>query len=114
LNFEELRQQYELCDMVVFASTYEGFGLPILEASAVGRPLVTSSISPMNEIAGSAAYKVNPYNVFDIRRGVLRIIEDSNYRNQLIENTALIREQYSINKVLSQYVDIYQSLLKRD
>ena len=99
--------------MVVFASTYEGFGLPILEASAVGRPLVTSSIAPMNEIAGQAAYKVNPYNIFDIRRGILRIIEDERYRNQLIENTAIIREQYSINNVLSEYVDIYQSLLKR-
>jgi glycosyltransferase involved in cell wall biosynthesis len=114
LNFEELRQQYELCDMVVFASTYEGFGLPILEASAVGRPLVTSCISPMNEIAGTAAYKVNPYNVFDIRRGVLRIIEDVKYRNQLIENTALIREQFSIQKVLAQYIEIYQSVLKRN
>lgn len=113
LNFEELRQQYELCDMVVFASTYEGFGLPILEASAVGRPLVTSSISPMNEIAGSAAYKVNPYNVFDIRRGILRIIEDEGYRNQLIENTAIVRERFSIQKVLAQYINIYQSVLKK-
>jgi len=110
LNFEKLREQYELCDMVVFASTYEGFGLPILEASAVGRPLVTSCISPMNEIAGDAACKVNPFNILDIRRGILRIIEDEHYRNLLINNSQIIRHQFSIEKVLTQYMEIYESL----
>jgi glycosyltransferase involved in cell wall biosynthesis len=64
---------YAECDIVTFISLYEGFGLPILEACAVGRPLVTSCISPMNEIAEDAGVKVNPYNIFDIRRGLLKI-----------------------------------------
>jgi len=110
LSFEELKQQYELCDMVVFASTYEGFGLPILEASAVGRPLVTSCISPMNEIAGDAASKVNPYNILDIRRGILRVIEDEAYRSQLLSNAKRIRDEYSIDRILAKYVAIYQGL----
>jgi glycosyltransferase involved in cell wall biosynthesis len=110
LKFEDLREQYELCDMVVFASTYEGFGLPILEASAVGRPLVTSCISPMNEIAGDAACKVNPYNIFDIRRGILRVIEDANYRENLVSLSERIREEYSIDRILTRYVEIYKEL----
>jgi glycosyltransferase involved in cell wall biosynthesis len=110
LNFEELREQYELCDMVVFASTYEGFGLPILEASAVGRPLVTSCISPMNEIAGDAACKVNPYNILDIRRGILKVIENAAYRDSLVSNTIRIREGYNIHQILSRYIEIYKEL----
>jgi glycosyltransferase involved in cell wall biosynthesis len=110
LKFEDLRAQYELCDMVVFVSTYEGFGLPILEASAVGRPLVTSSISPMNEIAGDAACKVNPYNIFDIRRGILKVIENTEYREQLISNTKRIREEYSIDRIQARYIEIYKEL----
>jgi glycosyltransferase involved in cell wall biosynthesis len=110
LSFDELKQQYELCDMVAFVSTYEGFGLPILEACAVGRPLVTSRISPMDEIADDAACKVNPYNIFDIRRGILRIIENEAYRNQLVNNGWKLRYKYSIDQITSQYADLYRAV----
>lgn len=110
LSFDELKQQYELCDMVVFASTYEGFGLPILEACAVGRPLVTSRISPMDEIADDAACKVNPYNVLDIRRGILNVIENETYRDQLINNGWKMRYKYSINNITEKYTDLYEQV----
>ena len=110
LSFEELKQQYELCDMVVFASTYEGFGLPILEACAVGRPLVTSRISPMDEIADDAACKVNPYNILDIRRGILKVIENEEYRDQLINNGWKMRYKYSIDNVTGKYTDLYEQI----
>ncbi len=110
LSFEQLRQQYQECDMVAFVSTYEGFGLPILEACAVGRPLVTSRISPMDEIADDAACKVNPWNVYDIRRGITKVIEDAQYREQLINNGWKMRYRYSIENITNQYADIYQKI----
>lgn len=110
LSFEELKQQYIECDMVAFVSTYEGFGLPILEACAVGRPLVTSRISPMNEISEDAACKVNPYNILDIRRGILKVIEDADYRDQLINNGWKMRYRYSIDNITSQYSGIYEQI----
>lgn len=113
LSFDEMRQQYEEADMVVFVSTYEGFGLPILEACAVGRPLVTSRISPMNEIADDAACKVNPYNVLDIRRGILRVIEDEAYRDQLVNNGWKLRYRYSIDNITNMYAEIYDAMAQR-
>lgn len=110
LSFDELKQQYIDCDLVAFVSTYEGFGLPILEACAVGRPLVTSRISPMNEIADDAACKVNPHNVFDIRRGILKVIEDAGYRDQLINNGWKLRYRYSIEHITDQYSEIYETI----
>lgn len=107
LSFESLRALYIQSDMVAFISTYEGFGLPILEAFAVGRPLITSSIAPMEEIAGSAAVKVNPYNVLDIRRGLLKIIEDDAYRDSLIRQGLERVKQYRISDIMQQYADLY-------
>ncbi len=113
LSFHELKQQYIECDMVAFVSTYEGFGLPILEACAVGRPLVTSRISPMNEIAEDAACKVNPYNVIDIRRGILQVIENADYREELINNGWKMRYRYSIENITSQYSGIYEQIAQQ-
>ena len=110
ISFEALHQLYIDCDMVTFISTYEGFGLPILEACAVGRPLVTSCISPMNEIAEDAAVKVNPYNLFDIRRGLLKIIEDDVFRDELIQKGRKLAEKYHIDTVRHMYETLYKSL----
>jgi glycosyltransferase involved in cell wall biosynthesis len=110
VSFENLNQLYIDCDIVTFISTYEGFGLPILEACAVGRPLVTSYISPMNEIAEDAAVKVNPYNIFDIRRGLLKIIEDNAFREELIGKGRKLAQKYHIDTVQKMYVDLYKSV----
>jgi glycosyltransferase involved in cell wall biosynthesis len=110
ISFEALNYLYVDCDIVTFISTYEGFGLPILEACAVGRPLVTSCISPMNEIAEDAAVKVNPYNIFDIRRGLLKIIEDDAFRVELIEKGRRLAQKYHIETVQKMYETLYKSL----
>jgi glycosyltransferase involved in cell wall biosynthesis len=66
----------------IYPSLYEGFGLPMLEAMAVGTPVITSNITSMPEIAGDAAYLINPYEVDSIVEGIERII----YDNELQEN----------------------------
>ena len=83
ISDEEMIRQYQLADIIVLPSTYEGFGMPILEAQAVGRPVLTANISSMPEVAGDAACLVDPYNVMEIRDGILRIISDDEYRRGL-------------------------------
>lgn len=56
LSRNQLLDQYINCDMLIFASTYEGFGLPIIEANAIGRPVVTSEAWSMPEVAGNQQF----------------------------------------------------------
>lgn len=113
LSNEALLEQYKLADMLVFASTYEGFGLPIIEANAVGRPVVTSTLYSMPEVAGDAACLVDPYNVDSIRNGILRVIKDADYRDSLVKAGFKNVERFSATAIAEQYAQLYRELANR-
>jgi len=71
----DLPSFYALSEALVWPSLYEGFGLPILEAMSVGTPVVTSNISSMPEVAGSAAILVDPKNTEDVTRGIKKALK---------------------------------------
>jgi glycosyltransferase involved in cell wall biosynthesis len=69
---EELARLYRGSRCLVYASLYEGFGLPVAEALACGCPIVTSAESAMAEVAGDDAVYVDPEDVASIRGGIER------------------------------------------
>lgn len=97
-------------DIVSFVSTYEGFGMPIIEAQWVERPVVTSNCSSMPEIAGDAACLVDPFDVMSIRQGMQRLINDEQYRESLIELGRKNREKFTLQAVAKRYLSLYERL----
>ncbi len=67
-----------------FPSLYEGFGFPVLEAMACGTPVLCSNTSSLPEVAGEAALQVDPLQVDEIARGLIRIATDEELRRTLI------------------------------
>ena len=63
LTDEEMQEAYATSDLLLFCSFLEGFGMPILEAKAVGLPVITSNIEPMSEVGAGYAIFVPPQNV---------------------------------------------------
>lgn len=110
LTEEEIINKYQYCDIVTFASTYEGFGMPILEANAVGRVVVTSNILSMPDVAGNAACLVNPYEIDSIREGVLRVIKDDRYRESLVINGLSNVLRFSPTVIAGQYFKLYEEM----
>ena len=102
--------EYSEADMIVFASTSEGFGLPIIEAQATGRPVVTSNISSMPEVAGLGACLVDPFDPGSIRSGILKLIHDTAYREELITQGFLNVERFRAREISRQYADLYAQL----
>jgi len=112
LTNNELIEQYQQCDMLSFVSLLEGFGLPILEAQSTGRPVITSNLSSMPEVAGRGACLVDPYNVGSIREGILKVIKDSEYRETLIAEGLENVKRFNIETVTQQYIELYQEVYK--
>ena len=96
---EEKQELLKNADVFLFPSFYEGFGLPILEAQAVGVPVVTSNISSMPEVVDletqlplwklsfqpSSAILVNPNNSEEIAESIYKLISDKNLRDNVIK-----------------------------
>jgi glycosyltransferase involved in cell wall biosynthesis len=111
LTDQEILEQYQQCDILSLVSTLEGFGMPIVEANAVGRVVITSNTTSMPEIANDAAVLVNPFDVTNIREGFLKIIQKPALREDLIHNGLKNHLRFQPKQLAEQYAEIYQSLI---
>ncbi len=107
---EDLRSLYNLCEIFVFPSLYEGFGFPLVEAFSCGAAVVTSNVSSCPEIAADAALVINPYNPDEIADAVVRLMDDVKLK-KLMQQRALNRAQnFSFQKTAEQTLAVYQEL----
>jgi glycosyltransferase involved in cell wall biosynthesis len=83
LTERELASAYKGAIATLFPSFYEGFGLPIIESMSVGTPVITSNLTSMPEIAGSAAILINPHESDHITDSINRVTDDSSLRDAL-------------------------------
>lgn len=113
LSEAELIALYQRTDMLAFVSTYEGFGMPIVEANRVGRPVITANISSMPEVAGNAALLVDPLNVESIKAGIIKIIEDKVYRAELVANGRINATRFDGDFLAKQYYKLYREVASR-
>lgn len=113
LNEKQIVEEYRNADIVSFCTTYEGFGLPVIEAQAMRKPVITSDLAPMNAVAGDGGVLVDPYDAASIRNGLNRLIGDAECRKQLVEAGTENIKRFDGKPLAKQYADIYERILSR-
>ncbi|MGI4856915.1 MAG: glycosyltransferase family 4 protein [Janthinobacterium lividum] len=102
---DDLISMYSLCDLHVFPSLLEGFGLPVLEALACGAPSLASNTSSMPEIIGREDALMDPHNPDDIAEKITRGLTDHPYRESLREHAVQQAAKFSWERSASLALD---------
>lgn len=76
ISDDELMSYIEHAEALAYPSYFEGFGIPIIEAMALGTPVITSNVSSMPEVAGGAAILIDPNSVSELKEAMYMILED--------------------------------------
>jgi len=108
---EDLPGLFAGADALLYPTLYEGFGLPVVEAMACGTPVLTSSTSALQEIAGGYAYLVDPLDVDAIARGILLLATDPKLRADFVELGRKRALDFSWDKAAERTLEVYAEAL---
>ncbi len=106
----DLAHFYGACDLFVFPSFYEGFGLPILEAMACGRAVACSNLTAMPEVADGAGILFDPHSTHEMVRAIADVLLDQELRTRLerlgIQRAAHFSWDQAARRTLDVYYDV--------
>lgn len=105
---EELLWLYKKSLAFIYVSSYEGFGLPILEALSMGKAVICSDAASMPEVGGDAAAYCNPHEIESISDTISRVVCDGQYRHELEKKACGQAEKFSYAKSAAKMLEIYR------
>jgi glycosyltransferase involved in cell wall biosynthesis len=110
LSDQELAVVYQMSELFLFPSLFEGWGAPIIEAITSGVPVITSTGSCFHETAGDAAIYVHPDNVEEMESSIQKVLGDSSVRKEMIERGMRYVRQFTEESVANKLMKVYKSL----
>ncbi|MBN2167831.1 MAG: glycosyltransferase family 4 protein [Actinobacteria bacterium] len=111
---QDLLLLYNACDLFVYPSLYEGFGLPVIEAMSCGTPVACSSITSIPEVAGDAAIYFDPANVQEMADAVSRGLNDDTLRKNCRQKGMERASRFSWRNSASELFELFNEVMRRN
>jgi glycosyltransferase involved in cell wall biosynthesis len=108
--YSDLPYLYSGADVFVFASFYEGFGFPPLEAMACGTAVVTSNMTSIPEMVGEAAVLVDPYSPESIAEALRKVLSNEEFKKELIRKGLERVTKFSWEKTAEKTLSVYEQV----
>ncbi|WP_281324269.1 glycosyltransferase family 1 protein [Flavobacterium sp. IMCC34518] len=109
INNNELNACYNAAFALLYPSSYEGFGIPLVEAMKAGCPFIALRCSSITEVAGNAGFLMNTLSIDQFKEGVAFIQTE---RDEIIEKGMKRSLLYSWDKCYTEVVSVYNELYK--
>ncbi|MBN1995828.1 MAG: glycosyltransferase family 4 protein [Anaerolineae bacterium] len=109
--YHHLPYLYAQATALVFPSLFEGYGIPVLEAMAIGCPVICSNTTSLPELVGEAALMVNPMDVEALTEAMRRILQDEMLRQRLVEKGRQQVAKFSWPQAVEQTIAVYRDIL---
>jgi glycosyltransferase involved in cell wall biosynthesis len=107
---DELVPLFKNAEFFILPSLYEGFGTTVLEAFATGTPAIVSKVTSLPEIAGEAAYFVNPIDTKEIAEAIMKFTTDENLRNDYKMKGLEQVKKFNWEKTARETLEVYKNL----
>lgn len=101
---------YQMSDIFIYPSVFEGFGIPILEALNSGIPVITSKGSCFEETGGNGSCYINHEDPEELSQAIIEILSNENKRKEMIENGFAHAELFSDEQISTNLMSIYKEL----
>ena len=107
---QELSHLYQLAELMIYPSVFEGFGLPVAEAQACGCPVLCSNAGSLTEAGGDGAHYVEPQNPGQINEGIRQILQNKDYRDELTRRGQQNAQRFTPQTYAQQLMELYKQL----
>ena len=108
MDDNDLLEFYRAAEVFVYPSRAEGFGIPPLEAAALGTPVICSNTSGMEQFSFFGEYHIDPFDLDGLKTKLVKILQTPPPSGILEERSALIRQQYSWDRAAEA---LYESII---
>ena len=112
LSDAELRYVYQHAKLFVFPSTYEGFGMPMLEAFSAETPVVAHHATSLPEVGGDAAYYVDATDVKKLTNAINQVLTNTKLQQELVKKGKIREQQFTWQNHISLTLQVYQKAVK--
>ncbi|MBI4721776.1 MAG: glycosyltransferase family 4 protein, partial [Candidatus Stahlbacteria bacterium] len=116
VNDERLARLYSICDIFVYPSLYEGFGLCGLEAMACGAPVVLTDSGGVREYAidGENCLMVSPKSAHLLAEAIIKIVNDKELSQKLRQEGIKTARQFTLDKMVTQYEEFFERTINKN
>ncbi len=108
---EKLAAVWFGCEFLIFPSLYEGFGIPVLEAMSIGKPVLCSDRTSLPEVAGDAALYFDPRKPEALVKCIEKIMTDASLRSILVEKGWIRAGLFRPDDMTGQYLEIFKKAI---
>jgi glycosyltransferase involved in cell wall biosynthesis len=104
---------YQLADIFVYPTAYEGFGLPVLEAMASATPVITTHVSSIPEIIGDQGLLIQPDDQEALENAMKTMLNSSSLRDEFLANARLRSREFSWKSMVDRTLQAYEDTLRK-